>query len=45
MAKAKPNEKPSGTPLERTARLAQKLIGVPKAEVDKVKRRQAKRHS
>jgi hypothetical protein len=45
MAKAKPKEKPTGTPLERTAALARKLLAVPKAEVDKVKARAAKRQS
>ncbi len=39
MAKAKANEKASETPLERTARLARKLVGVPKAEVDRQYRR------
>ena len=35
MAKAKANEKPSESSLERTVRLAQKLVAVPKAEADK----------
>jgi len=35
MAKAKPKEKPSETSLERTVRLARKLLAVPKAEVDR----------
>jgi hypothetical protein len=44
MAKAKPKEKPSDTPLARTAQLARKLLAVPKAEVDKkrLKEQQAK---
>jgi hypothetical protein len=48
-AKPKPNDKPTETPLERTARLAQKLIAVPKAEIDKQSRKyerdKAKRRS
>lgn len=40
MAKLKPSEKPTETPLGRTARLARKLMAVPKAEVDKVKRKE-----
>lgn len=39
MAKLKPSEEPTETPLERTAKLARKLLAVPKAEVDRVKRR------
>lgn len=45
MAKLKPKEKPTETPLGRTAQLAQKLLAVPKAEVDKVKRRQCSRRT
>ncbi len=40
MAKLKPSDKPNETPLERTAKLARKLLAVPKAEVDKVRRKQ-----
>ena len=40
MAKLKPNDKTTETPLERTARLARKLLAVPKAEIDKAKRRE-----
>lgn len=43
MAKLKSSEKPTETPLERTARLARKLMAVPKSEVDKVKRREQQR--
>ena len=43
MAKLKSSEKPNETPLERTARLARKLMAVPKSEVDKVKRREQQR--
>jgi len=43
MAKAKPNEPESGMPLERTAALARKLLAVPKAEVDKARRREQRR--
>jgi hypothetical protein len=35
MAKAKPKEKPNDGSLERTARLAKKLLAVPKAEADR----------
>ncbi len=45
MAKLKSSDKPIETPLERTARLAQKLLAVPKAEVDKVKQRQQREKS
>ena len=43
MAKLKPSDKPTETPLERTARLARKLVAVPKAEVDKEERKHQKR--
>jgi len=43
MAKAKSSEKPTDTPLERTARLARKLLAVPKAEVDKLKLREERK--
>ena len=43
MAKLKSSEKPTETPLERTARLARILMAVPKSEVDKVKRREQQR--
>jgi len=43
MAKAKPKEKPSESPLEQTAALARKLIAVPKAEADKEERKYQKR--
>ena len=43
MAKLKPSAEPTETPLERTARLARKLLGVPKAEVDKARRKEQKR--
>jgi hypothetical protein len=39
MVKLKPSENPTETPLERTARLARKLIAVPKAEIDKQSRK------
>jgi|GEM_PF-3108930 len=39
MAKLKPKEKPTETPLGRTAQLARKLLAVPKAEVDKQSRK------
>ena len=45
MAKPKSSDKPTETPLERTARLARKLIAVPKAEVDKVKQREERKKS
>lgn len=38
-AKPKPNDRQNETPLERTARLARKLIAVPKAEIDKQSRK------
>lgn len=38
-AKPKPSDKPTETPLARTARLARKLVAVPKAEVDKQSRK------
>jgi hypothetical protein len=44
MAKARSKETPSDSPLERTAKLAKKLLAVPKREVDKVKRKQSQRH-
>jgi hypothetical protein len=43
MAKAKPKEKANESPLERTAKLARKLLAVPKSEVDRAKRRKEKR--
>jgi hypothetical protein len=43
MAKAKPKEKPTDTPLSRTAALARKLLAVPKAEVDKARAREQHR--
>jgi hypothetical protein len=43
MAKAKPKEKPNEGSLERTARLAKKLLAVPKAEADKEERRYQQR--
>jgi hypothetical protein len=42
MAKAKLKEKPSDGSLERTARLAKKLLAVPKAEADKEERKYQK---
>lgn len=39
MAKVKPKEKPSDGSLARTARLAKKLLAVPKAEADKEQRK------
>jgi hypothetical protein len=39
MAKERSNAKPIETPLERTRRLARKLLAVPKAEVDKQQRK------
>jgi hypothetical protein len=41
--KANEKDKPSEGSLERTARLAKKLLAVPKAEVDKAMRKQPKR--
>lgn len=35
MAAEKRKEKPNESPLARTAQLARKLLGVPKAEVDR----------
>lgn len=43
MAKLKSSERPTETPLERTAKLARKLLAVPKAEADKVKRREERK--
>ncbi len=43
MAKLKPSDKPTKTPLERTAQLAKKLLAVPKAEADKEERKYQKR--
>jgi hypothetical protein len=43
MAKAKPKGKLSDGSLERTARLAKKLLAVPKAEADKEERKYQKR--
>jgi hypothetical protein len=40
MAKAKPNEKPNEGSLARTAKLARKLLAVPKHEVDRMKQRE-----
>ena len=42
MAKLKSSDKPTETPLERTARLARKLVAVPKTEVDKEQRKYAR---
>jgi hypothetical protein len=38
MAKERSNAKPTETPLERTRRLAQKLLAVPKRDIDKAQR-------
>jgi hypothetical protein len=45
MAKLKPSDKPTETPLERTARLARKLIAVPKSEVDRQQRKYLKKRN
>lgn len=39
MAEPKPNDKPTDSPLKRTAQLARKLLGVPKSEVDRRQRK------
>jgi hypothetical protein len=39
MAKERTNAKPTETPLERTRRLAQKLLAVPKREVQREQRK------
>jgi hypothetical protein len=43
MAKLKSSDKPTETPLGRTARLARKLLAVPKREVDKAKAREERK--
>lgn len=43
MAKPKPSGEPTETTLERTAKLARKLLAVPKAEAEKEERKYRKR--